>query len=124
MDFNGQPYTWNPYLYVFKLFYPSSYIENQILIPTFTQAPLCNYNLQYELKYASNGVNYNSINPSGPDKVDFLSLELNTGEGHYKAGGTVNETPEFRPDSVPYDNAVSKIYFGSGEKTRDKCVYG
>ena len=82
------------------------------------------YNLQYELKYASDAVNYNPIDPNGTDQIDFLSLELNTGNGHYKGNGTPNEASVYKPDSVPYENLDSKIYFGTEEKTRDKCVYG
>ena len=65
-------------LYAFRMFYPSTWEENQLDIPTFTQVPLCNYDLKYELFHATDNT-FTAYQPNMSITADFLSLDVNSG---------------------------------------------
>ena len=121
-DANGDP---DPFLFAFRLYYPSTYDQNQLDIPSFTQTPLCNFDLEYTLKYADDDT-YTTFSDIASN-VDFMSLEVNdqppeTG-GLYRSSGSATEIPVYTA-SHAWNQSTWKIYFATDDPTKDHCFYG
>ena len=74
---NRDQLLYNDTLFAFQAFYPSSYEGNQLEIPEFTQEPLCNYDLKFELFMGTDGT-YTDYESNIQDIVTFASLQENT----------------------------------------------